>query len=137
MRQWFDSHSLALGAANRIRIQHDQFGFSLRMLPPARLTEAEECFDLLDKATTLSGPAPNGSLRKIVLAAIKAQKERTKSITLDELWQIYLERLNSHARVRITMETSTRRFAKSSPRLASSNAEPFSPVAPLATSANW
>ena len=60
-RLWFDSHSLALGAANRIKLQHDQFGYSLRMLHPARLTEATEVFAMLDKAAA-SGKAPSGSL---------------------------------------------------------------------------
>jgi hypothetical protein len=68
------------------------------MLPPARLTEAVECFDLLDKATASGGPAPSGSLRRITLAAIKAQKERQRTITLDQLWEIYLERLRQHQR---------------------------------------
>ncbi len=96
-RLWFDSHSLALGAANRLRLQHDQFGYSLRMLPPARLTEATEVWAMLDKAAA-SGNAPSGSLRSLVLRELKTQAERRKSISLNGLFDAYLEKLKRNAR---------------------------------------
>ena len=96
-RLWFDSHSLALGAANRIKLQHDQFGYSLRMLPPARLTEATEVWAMLDKAAA-SGSAPSGSLRSIAFKEIKARKQREKSISLNSLFDLYLEKLKRNQR---------------------------------------
>src|SRR5262245_19643825 len=79
---YFDRHSLALAAADRIRKAHHLFGVSAKMLPPARITEAVEVFDLLDKAAP-SGKTPFGQLRNLVLKEIRTQKERAKSCSLN------------------------------------------------------
>jgi hypothetical protein len=93
-RLWFASHSQALGAANKFRQNHDQFGLSSKMLAPNRLIEATECWALLDSATTAQGrPCPAGSLREIVLAALRVGKERAKSITLAALFDDYTAKL--------------------------------------------
>ena len=94
---YFDSHSKALAAANNLRKHHDQFGRSLRFLEPARLAESVEVWDLLDRAAT-SGKATFGYLRNLVLREIKAQKDRAKSISLNSLFDQYLEKLKRNGR---------------------------------------
>jgi len=90
-RVWFASHALALGAAKRIRLHQDQFGYSSRMLPGGRLNEAIEVYELLDQAA--GQPIPPGRLRAIIKREIKAETAKTKSVTLDQLWESYLEQL--------------------------------------------
>jgi hypothetical protein len=94
-RLYFEKQWQALAAANNLRKHHDQFGFSARMLSPSQSIEAKECWDLLG-----GDDAPPGSMRKIILKAVQAQKESEASITLDELFNQYAERMKRIGRSR-------------------------------------
>ena len=96
-RHLFEKHHQALAEANRLRKTFDDFGKSMKMLPANRLIEAIECWDLLDKSASGRSVSP-GSLRNIVLREIKAQKERSRSVSLNFLFDEYLQKLQRDSR---------------------------------------
>ena len=93
-RLWFAKRSQALKAAKELRKHYDQFGRSLRMLPPARLIEAIECSQMmLDEVA--GQPVPPGQLREIVNREIETLPGHYARVSFDLLWMEYLEYLES------------------------------------------
>jgi integrase len=86
-RLWFERHSECLGAAKRLREAHRFYGYSHTMLAPARLTEAAECFALLEKVATGTSSI---NLKQVVIEWLAAREERLSSPTLDALFSEYL-----------------------------------------------
>ena len=93
-RHLCEKHHEALAEANKIPQTFHDFGRSIKMLPANRLVEAIECWEKLDEVS--GREAPSGSLRSIVLKELRARKERAKSISLNGLFDLYLEKHPDH-----------------------------------------
>ena len=91
-RPYFDQHFQALAAKNSLLKHYTEFGLSSVALSPTRRIESAECWDMLDGVHE-GKQAPPGSMREIIAKAVKAMRESSKSITLDELWVQYIEKM--------------------------------------------
>ncbi len=92
-RLFFAQHWQALAAAKSFRKHYNEFGLSSVALSPSRRIESAECWQLLDEVCAPGvREAPPGSMREIILKAVKASKEASKSITLGELFDLYIEK---------------------------------------------
>jgi hypothetical protein len=69
------------------------YGRSIKMLPTNRLIESIEVWDLLDQLAGRGVSASPGALRRIVLAEVNKRKAREKSITLNALFDSYIDKL--------------------------------------------
>jgi hypothetical protein len=92
-RRYFVHHHEALAEANRIRTIFRDYGRSIKMLPTNRLIESIEVWDLLDQLAGRGVSASPGALRRIVLAEVNKRKAREKSITLNALFDSYIDKL--------------------------------------------
>jgi hypothetical protein len=95
VRRWFDSKTKALTEVKRLTEHQKQVGSSAKLLDAARIIEASDCWDELDKAfqSLQSQPTPPGTLKRIVQQEIKLMQQRAKSISLDQLFSSYNEKL--------------------------------------------
>ncbi len=89
-RLFFKQHWEARAAAKSFRQHYNEFGLSSVALSPSRRIESAECWQMLDE---VSNSAPPGSMREIITKAVKAMRESSKSITLDELFDLYVEKM--------------------------------------------
>jgi integrase len=89
-RLFFPEHWKALAAAKSFKQHYNEFGLSSVALSPSRRIESAESWQMLDEVL---GEAKSGSMREIIAKAVKAMRETSKSITLDELWVQYIERM--------------------------------------------
>jgi hypothetical protein len=82
-----------LKVADSLEKQHDQFGCSWRKLPPDRLTEAVEVYEMLDRAA--GQPVPFGHLRGLISEELEARRRRYRyeRVSFDLLWEEYLAHL--------------------------------------------
>jgi hypothetical protein len=103
-RPFFDKHWEALAAKNNLLKHYTEFGLSSVALPPTRRIESEQCWQMLDEVH--EGNAPPGSMREIIAKAVKAMRESSKSITLDELFNLYIERIKRIGQKRTIYSTN-------------------------------
>jgi integrase len=96
-RLFYASFEEAQKAATRLKRRHAQFGVSLRSLTATRMGEASEVYLILDKHAKATGD--DTSLLLIAKDYITRYKARNQSISLDDLFQEYLEAKEHLSRV--------------------------------------
>ena len=100
-RLFFQQHWQALAAAKSFRTHYNEFGLSSVALSPSRRIESAECWQLLDEVCPPGvREAPPGAMREIILKAVHALKEASKSITLGELFDLYTEKAKRTGRTK-------------------------------------
>src|SRR5262245_27045857 len=90
-RMFFPEHWKALAAAKSFKQHYNEFGLSSVALSPPRRIESAQCWELLDEA--FEGSARPGAMREIIAKAVAARKESSKSITLDQLFELYVDKM--------------------------------------------
>jgi integrase len=125
-RKFYDTQKEAETAADIIKTRRSNFGDTLSLLSPARITEAAEAYKLLDSIQS------DVSLLSVIQAHLRQEKLRRKSVTLKKLFELFIAHLREDEKSEghlYKLEKTCERFPKLQSKLvADITAEDFEPV---------